>query len=235
MRRRLRWLEQARAVEQERMRIARDIHDDLGARLTQMAFLSDMVAGDIGANGKTGERLMKLADSSREAIRSLDEIVWAVNPRRDSLPDFVDYLSHHANEFFAASATRFRQDLPMIIPDIPLPTDLRHQLFLACKETLTNISKHARATEVWLRLTVNGNALEIIIDDNGQGFPTGDSASVGNGLANLRNRLAAIGGHCRVDSRPGQGTRVHLQVKLPETAARRGRPPETTAPSNPLP
>ena len=89
MRRKLRHLEQARAVEQERMRIARDIHDDLGARLTQMAFLSDMVVGEIGGNSKAGERLEKLADSSREAIRSLDEIVWAVNPRKDTLPNFV--------------------------------------------------------------------------------------------------------------------------------------------------
>jgi signal transduction histidine kinase len=124
-----------------------------------MAFLSDMVSSEIGANGKAGERLAKLADSSREAIRSLDEIVWAVNPRKDSLPDFVDYLSHHANEFFHASNTRCRQNLPLIIPNLALPTDLRHHLFLACKEAFTNVSKHAHATEVWLRLSMNGNGL----------------------------------------------------------------------------
>lgn len=215
MRRKVRELEQARAVEQERMRIARDIHDDLGARLTQMAFLSDMVAGEIGEDGKAGERLAKLADSSREAIRSLDEIVWAVNPRKDSLPNFVDYLSHHANEFFRASPTRFRQDLPMIIPDVPLPTDLRHHLFLACKEALTNASKHAEATEVQLRLSVTGADLEIIIEDNGRGFQPDSASANGNGLANQNTRLAAIGGQCNVDSQPGKGTRVRLNVKLP--------------------
>jgi ligand-binding sensor domain-containing protein/signal transduction histidine kinase len=235
MRRKLRRLEQARAVEQERMRIARDIHDDLGARLTHMAFLSDMVAGEIGATGKAGERLVKLADSSREAIRSLDEIVWAVNPHKDSLPDFVDYLSHHANEFFHASNTRCRQNLPLLIPDLALPTDLRHHLFLACKEAFTNVSKHAHATEVWLRLTVNGTELEIIIEDNGRGFTPAHSPNGGNGLANLKNRLAAVGGRCRVESQPGQGTRVLLQVKLPDSAAAKfkpGEPPISSTPPN---
>ena len=217
MRRKLRHLEQVRAVEQERMRIARDIHDDLGARLTQMAFLSEMVVGEIGENSKAGGRLEKLADSSREAIRSLDEIVWAVNPRKDTLPNFVDYLSHHANEFFRESPTRFRQDLPLLIPDIPLPTDLRHHLFLACKEALTNVSKHAEATEVKLRLTVTAAELEIVIEDNGQGFSPDTQSQRGNGLANQNTRLKSIGGQCQVESKPGHGTRIRLAIKLPRT------------------
>jgi ligand-binding sensor domain-containing protein/signal transduction histidine kinase len=218
MRRKLRTLEQARAVEQERMRIARDIHDDLGARLTQMAFLSEMVADEVGEAGKTGkagERLVRLADSSRAAIRSLDEIVWAVNPRKDSLPDFVDYLSHYANEFFRPSNTRCRQNLPLMIPDLPLPTHFRHHLFLACKEALNNVSKHAQATEVWLKLNVTDGDLEIIIEDNGRGFVIEAVPANGNGVANLSARLAAIGGRCGVESRPGHGTKVFLHVKLP--------------------
>jgi ligand-binding sensor domain-containing protein/signal transduction histidine kinase len=226
MRRRLHRLEEARAVEQERMRIARDIHDDLGARLTQMAFLGDMVAKDIGTNGRAGERLGKLADSAREAIRSLDEIVWAVNPRKDSLPDFVDYLSHYANEFFRSSDVRCRQQLPLLVPPVPLPTELRHHLFLACKETLTNVSKHAQATEVWLRLAVDEHALEIGIEDNGRGFRPASGGHQGNGLPNLQNRLGAIGGTCRVDSAPGQGTHVHLRVRLPAPPA--GAAPHST-------
>ncbi len=207
------------------MRIARDIHDDLGARLTQMALLSDMVAGEVGEKGKAGERLAKLADSSREAIRSLDEIVWAINPRKDSLPDFVDYLSHHANEFFRASPTRCRQSLPLDIPDLSLPTDLRHHLFLACKEALTNVSKHAQATDVWLRLNITGTDLGIIIEDNGRGFRSDSPPANGNGLANLNSRLAAVGGCCRVESEPGRGTRVHLQVRLPDRPAADKKPP----------
>jgi signal transduction histidine kinase len=215
LRRKVEKLEQARAVEQERMRIARDIHDDLGARLTQMAFLSDMVAGEIAGNARAGERLAKLADSSREAIRSLDEIVWAVNPSKDSLPNFVDYLSHHANEFFRASSTRFRQNFPLMIPDIALPTELRHHLFLACKEALNNASKHAAAGEVRLQLNITGSDLEIIIEDNGRGFTPSSTPSNGNGLINLNNRLSSIGGRCQVSSQPGHGTRVHFQIKLP--------------------
>jgi ligand-binding sensor domain-containing protein/signal transduction histidine kinase len=214
MRHKVRKLEQARAVEQERMRIARDIHDDLGARLTQMAFLTELAAGEVG-EGKTGERLIRLADSSREAIRSLDEIVWAVNPRKDSLPSFVDYLSHLANEFFRESPIRFRQELPLLIPDVPLPTDLRHHLFLACKEALTNASKHAGATEVQLRLHIAAATLEIVIADNGRGFRPEPATAPGNGLANQRSRLAMIGGQCEVESAPGRGTRVRLSISMP--------------------
>jgi signal transduction histidine kinase len=214
MQRKLQKLAQAHAIEQERMRIARDIHDDLGARLTQMAFLSEMTAGEIGGHGQASERLEKIATGSRQAIRSLEEIVWAINPRKDSLSDFLDFLSHYANEFFHGTAIRCRQDLPLIIPEIPLSSEMRHHLFLACKETLNNIHKHAGATEVWLRMKVNETDLEVAIEDNGQGFEPSSK-----GLMNQQTRLAAIGGRCQVDSQPGCGTSVRFTIKLPESPA----------------
>ena len=219
MRRKLRALEQAHAIEQERMRIARDIHDDLGARLTQMAFLSEMTAGELGPQTRAGERLEKIATGSRQAIRSLEEIVWAVNPRKDSLADFLDFLSHYANEFFRATEIRCRQDLPLIIPEIPLPADVRHHLFLACKEALNNIQKHAQATEVWLRMKLNKTDLEVTVEDNGRGFQTPARSRSGNGLMNLHTRLATVGGQCQVDSRPGHGTCVRLTLRLPDEAS----------------
>lgn len=216
MRRKMRQLEQAHAIEQERMRIARDIHDDLGARLTQMAFLSEMAAGEIGPASQAGERLGKIAEGSRQAIRSLDEIVWAVNPRKDTLPDFLDYLSHYANEFFRSTDIRCRQDLPMIIPEISLSAEVRHHLFLACKEALNNIRKHARATEVWLRMSLNQSVLEITIEDNGSGFQSAATSPPGNGLLNLETRLAAVGGCYQVVSQPGRGTLVRFCLTLPD-------------------
>jgi len=219
MRRKLRQLEQAHAIEQERMRIARDIHDDLGARLTQMAFLSEMTSTELGENSPAGERLTKIADGSRLAIRSLEEIVWAVNPQKDSLPHFLDYLSHYANEFFRTTDVRCRQDLPLIIPEVMLSAECRHHLFLACKETLNNIHKHANASEVWLRMTVQEADLELIIEDDGRGFPQPEGHSTGNGLPNLQSRLSTIGGQCRVDSSPGGGTRMHFRLTLPEHPA----------------
>lgn len=215
MRRKLRKLEQARAVEQERMRIARDIHDDLGARLTQMAFLSEMAVGEIGGDHQASERLDKIAQGSRQAIRSLDEIVWAVNPRKDSLPHLVDYLSHYTNEFFRGTNIRCRLDLPFMVPDTSITAEIRHHLFLACKEALNNIRKHAHASEVWLRVNVNGPELVVTIEDNGQGLPALTNPSAGNGLLNLRTRLATLGGQCQIESRPERGTMVRLSIQLP--------------------
>jgi signal transduction histidine kinase len=222
LRRKVQKLAQAHAIEQERMRIARDIHDDLGARLTQVALLGEMASSESGLTKQLGDRLEKIAHGSREAIRSLEEIVWAVNPSKDSLPQFVDYLSHHANGFFRGSTTRCRQDLPLIIPDFPLATDVRHHLFLACKEALNNVFKHAQAKVVWLRLNLDGADLGITIEDDGQGFsPRGagsGSAVGGNGLVNMKNRIETIGGHCEVDSGPGRGTRVCFHVRLSSTS-----------------
>ncbi|MFN3409683.1 MAG: two-component regulator propeller domain-containing protein [Limisphaerales bacterium] len=233
MRRKLARLERERAVEQERMRIARDIHDDLGARLTQVAFLSDLTAGEIGRDQPAGERLAKIADGSREAIRSLEEIVWAVNPRRDLLPHLVDYLSHYANEFFRATPVRCRQDLPLLLPEIPVSAELRHHLFLACKEAMNNIQKHAHATEVWLRVRVSEANLEIEIEDNGRGLPAETTDMAGNGLGNLQTRLAQVGGRCLVESQPGRGTRVRFLVPLPVgPAARVPAPHPPTSPKN---
>ena len=229
MRRKLRALEHAHAVEQERMRIARDIHDDLGARLTQMALLSEMSAGELGQGTPAGERLEKIAAGSRQAIRSLEEIVWAVNPRKDSLSDFLDFLSHYANEFFRGTEIRCRQDLPMIIPEIPLSAEVRHHLFLACKETLNNIHKHAQASEVWLRMNLSGSELKLTIEDNGRGFQAPARTAAGNGLLNLQSRLAAIGGQCQVDSQAGRGTCVCFVVKLPDDFQ------EKIAPTSPPP
>jgi signal transduction histidine kinase/ligand-binding sensor domain-containing protein len=216
MRRKLRRLEQARAVEQERIRIARDIHDDLGARLTQMALLSEMTAHELGTQQKASERLTKIADGSRQAIRSLEEIVWAVNPRRDALPHLVDYLSHYANEFFRATPIRCRQDLPLILPEIPIPAELRHHLFLACKEALNNVQKHAQATEVWLRVRLAEGELEVVIEDNGKGIVDLNHPANGNGLVNLRTRLAQLNGRCEVHSEPGRGTSVRFLIPVPQ-------------------
>jgi len=239
MRRKVQRLEQAHAVEQERMRIARDIHDDLGARLTQMAFLSEMTVAEIGEHGRTAERLETIARGSRQAIRSLEEIVWAVNPRRDSLPHLVDYLTHYANEFFRPTDVRCRQDLPLLIPERQVSADTRHHLFLAFKEVLNNVHKHARATEVWLRMRLTESTLEVVIEDNGVGFDPRVKPTDGNGLLNLQSRLAAIGGQYEVESRPGQGTRVRLTVPLPRPSPSAGddriqsSPPASPAHSNP--
>ena len=217
IRRRLARLEQAHALEKERTRIARDIHDDVGARLTQMAYLSDLAAVEIAEGTATGpERLKEIVRASRQTVHALDEIVWAVNPHKDSLAHLVEYISQYANSFFRNSPIRCRQDLPATVPDWALPSEFRHHLFLATKEALNNIQKHAQATEVWIRVACLPPRLELTIEDNGTGFSMAQANPSRDGLKNMRNRLAALGGTCQISSETGRGTRLVMTVTLPK-------------------
>ena len=212
LRRRLRLLEEQDALHRERARIAKDIHDDLGASLTQIAFLGELAQQDQGEPQKAAERSEKISVTARQAIKSLDEIVWAVNPRNDTLAHLIDYVGQHALDFLRVADIRCRLDLPETAPQQEVSTDIRHNLFLAVKEALTNIIKHSRATEVWLRIHMTGESLQVSIEDNGCGFGTLPSDPGADGLRNMQQRLAAIGGVCRIDSKPAAGTRIAFTV-----------------------
>jgi ligand-binding sensor domain-containing protein/signal transduction histidine kinase len=216
MRRRLARVEQAHAVEKERTRIARDIHDDVGARLTQMAYLSDLASTELPNGDSNTGRLKEIAQASRQTVRALDEIVWAVNPRKDTLVHLLEYISQYANSYFAGTEVRCRQDLPANVPDWVLPADFRHHLFLAAKEALNNIQKHAQATEVWIRVSFAPPRLELSIEDNGTGFSPEAANANRDGLQNMKNRLVTLGGTCQISSQPGAGTRLVMIVTLPK-------------------
>ncbi|MFM2082713.1 MAG: hypothetical protein RL380_1404 [Verrucomicrobiota bacterium] len=209
--RKLEFVERQRAVERDRARIARDIHDDLGAGLTHISLLSEVARHTPSAemNGHLGQ----ISDTARELTRAMDEIVWAVDPQNDTLDSLMSYLAKFAQEYLTVSKVRCRLDLPDELPPWPLRAEVRHNLFLAFKESLNNIVKHAGATEVWLRLVVSGEQFSLAVADNGCGL-TGSKKtqtgriSSGRGLANLNNRLAAHGGRCEIASTPGQGTTV---------------------------
>jgi len=210
LRLKLELLERHKAVELERSRIAKDIHDDLGASLTLIAVL-----GDLAKKEKTNERIEKMSGTAREAVKSLDEIVWAVNPRNDTLSHLVDYTGQFATDYLRDAGIRCLLDVPESLPAREVPANVRHNVFLVVKETLQNIVKHARASTVWLRINTDERGLHIGIEDNGCGFdqPTGDSWA--NGLRNMRQRLAEIGGDCRIQSRPGAGTTITVELPFP--------------------
>lgn len=215
LRHRLRAVEQEAAIERERARIARDIHDDLGSRLTRIVLLSGLAAREADAPEKSSERAKEISDTARQLIHSLDETVWAVNPKNDTLPHFVSYVGQFAVTFLRTAEIACELDLPEDPPALPLTADVRHNLFLAVKEALNNVVRHARATRVWLRVAVTASVLEISIADDGQGF-AGDPTDPGaDGLGNMRQRLAQIGGSIRIDSRPGAGTHVTFTVPRP--------------------
>ena len=212
LQRRVRRLEQENTLQKERARIARDIHDDLGARLTQISLLTELTRQALSEPPKAGGLVRQIATMSRQGIKSLDEIVWAVNPRNDTLPDLLDYAGQYAVDFLQAAGIPCRVDFPNTPPAREIPAAVRHGLFLAVKEALHNIVKHARAGEVWLRVSVTDSALQWVIEDNGRGFDHRPDDALADGVRNMEQRLKEFGGKCSVESRPGAGTRISFEV-----------------------
>jgi signal transduction histidine kinase len=215
--RRLKHLEQERALERERARIAQDLHDDLGSSLTRISLLSGLAKADKDNPSQVEIHANKLSQSAAQTVRALEEIVWAVRPGSDSLQSLVEYIAHFANELFEADTARCRLDLPHNLPTRALPPEVRHNMFLVVKEALTNALKHASAREVRVQAKASANALEILVQDDGRGFNPGSPPGHGkrNGLGNMLRRAEAIGGTLGLQSTPGKGTTVILTVKFP--------------------
>jgi signal transduction histidine kinase len=223
MRRKLERLEWQRAVEHERARIAQDIHDDLGAHLTRISMLSESARGELDRPERAAAGLDQIYDTARELTRAMDEVVWAVNPRHDTLDGLASYLEKFAQDLLATAGIRCRLDIPPQFPEWRLTSEVRHNLFLAFKEALHNVVKHSAATEVHIGLAPKTTSFELVVEDNGHGFAPGEKDKTsddpsrfapGNGVENMTRRLAEIHGRCDIRSIPGQGTKVMFTVPL---------------------
>lgn len=213
--RRLRAAEQRHAMERERARIAQDMHDEIGSKLTRISFLSEIARGSAGG-GPPVPPIEAIASTSRELLQALDEIVWAVNPRNDNLEQLAGYLEQHAREYFQGTACDFQIEMPLQFPVVSLSAELRHNVFLAFEEALNNCLKHARATKVSVAMRVHDdNDFEVRVQDEGRGFdPASNTAPEQDGLSNMRDRLRSVGGTCEIESRPGAGTTVTFRFPL---------------------
>jgi signal transduction histidine kinase len=204
--------ERERTLETERSRIARDLHDDLGSSLTEISVLA--VKGQrLRTLDELTTSFRAIAAKARGLVTALDIIVWAVDPKDNSLESVADYLSDFASEYLSHSGITCRFDIPVELPLIVLDGRLRHGLLLAVKETLNNVERHAQATEMEFRMAVAENQLEIVISDNGKGFDT-KTKHRGNGLKNLPLRLAKLGGRYNIKSSMGNGTIVTIGLRL---------------------
>jgi signal transduction histidine kinase len=211
---RLLQLEHQHAIERERARIARDMHDDLGARLTEIRMLSNLTLQSKAQPAAVAAQSRRVSDAAGELIDNLHSIVWAVNPANDSLEKLADYIRGFAQPFLKSSSIRCRFECPTHLPDWPLSSEIRHNIFLVVKEALNNTVKHGEASEVRIALSVDESKLLLSIADNGKGFPMETSAASGNGLQNMEKRIKNIGGDFQMLSEPGKGTRVQLEVPL---------------------
>jgi signal transduction histidine kinase len=214
-------VERQHALEAERSRIARDLHDDLGSSLTEISVLAS--TGQRPGAGETSHPKLfhTIAGKARSLIAALDVIVWAVDPEDNSLQSLGDYLAGYAEEFFSHTNISCRFKIPVAFPQITLDGRARHDLLLAVKETLNNIVRHAEATEVEFCMMVAGGNLEIAITDNGKGF---EGSGDGHGLKNLSSRLVQLGGACTVESSIGGGTAVEIHLPLAAPAGTKAGP-----------
>ena len=213
-------------LERERARIARDIHDDLGASLTRISLLSQSARAELDDQDAAASVVDQIYTTARELTRAMDEIVWAVNPKHDTLDSLVAYLGRFAQTFLSTAGIRCRLDVPLNLPAWALTAEIRHNVFLAFKEALNNVVKHARASEVRISLELKPGGFILVVADNGRGFEwdpqKGQAVAVaecsrsaaGNGLGNMKKRLEEVGGRCGWDTAPGEGTRVKLIIAV---------------------
>ncbi len=214
---RLERLERSHALERERARIARDIHDDLGSGLTRIMLLSESARSELPPDSAASGDVEAIRRAADDLTRAMDEIVWAVDPRHDSLDSLVGYVGSTAQEFLKAAGLRFRLEAPDAPPAWPLAAECRYSLFLAFREALHNVIRHARAQTVRVVFAVEPQAFTLTVEDDGSGFDPATAVSRpggGRGLTHMKERLAERGGTCILESRPGHGTRVTFRLPV---------------------
>ena len=201
-------------LEHIRMRIATDLHDDIGSSLSQIAILSE-VAQRPGAAAEELDPLGSIARISRELVDSMSDIVWAVNPKRDNLLDLTRRMRQFAGEMLVPVGIEFTFDAEGASGQVSLGADLRRQVFLIFKECIHNIARHSAATQVDIVLALRGGALQLMVHDNGRGFDP-RSHGAGHGLSSITSRAAALRGTLRLKSAPATGTTVSLEIPAPK-------------------
>jgi ligand-binding sensor domain-containing protein/signal transduction histidine kinase len=214
--RQLEQLRQQEALERERARIARDIHDQLGASLTQVSLLGELVENDKDSPAEVEAHARQISQTARDTTRALDEIVWTVNPSNDTLDGLITYVCKYAQDYLGVAGLRYRLEVPAQLPEAPISPEVRHNLFLASKEAVTNVVRHAGATSVRIRLRLDRGRFSLEIEDNGRGLAGLDetAARSRNGLRNMRKRMEDIGGGFAIEPAPEGGTVVRLSAPL---------------------
>jgi signal transduction histidine kinase len=243
MRGRLEQAERERAVEKERSRIAKDIHDEFGASLTEITLLSEFAQEPTASPTQVHADMQKITAKARNLTQMMDEVVWAVSPQNDILEKFVTYTCSFAEEYMQTAKIACRLEVPEWLPEIILTAEVRHNLFLVVKEALNNIVKHAAASEARIQIALEANLLILTIRDDGRGFlqeaamARDQIVSAGcqrDGLSNMRKRIESIAGRMELESLPGRGTRVELTITLANPAPLPGKK-YAAAPPSPSP
>ncbi|MDB6066746.1 MAG: Integral rane sensor signal transduction histidine kinase [Pedosphaera sp.] len=206
-------LKNEQALEGERLRIAHDIHDDLGARVTQISLLSAVSQDNPAFPEKARADFDRISQMSRELVSALYQTVWAVNPENDNLDALVNYLCQMVSQLCERTQWRCRFDMLDLPREIQVSSQVRHNISMAVKEAVHNVIKHSKASGVTVRMAFNADLLTIWVEDDGCGFDAANHPA-GNGLANMKRRLEDIGGCCSIESSCDHGTKIQIRVAV---------------------
>ncbi len=204
--------EKQRALEQERNRISRDMHDALGSNLTKIAILSEVAKQQLQKTEKVKEQLNKISSSSRELVDSLQDIIWVLNPQNDTLDSLAAYIREYALKFFEPLAVEVSFNYPEEFTTHKLGEEKRRNIFLTIKESFNNIAKHAWCNKVKVTVQESEKEIYIQIEDDGRGFDILHVRQFANGLNNMQNRIEQIGGAYSIQSVPGKGTSISFHI-----------------------
>jgi signal transduction histidine kinase len=214
LKRKLEKVETQAALERERVRISKDMHDELGANLTKISLLSELARRSLGNPEEIEIQLDKVSNAARETADTMDEIVWAVNPRNDTLDSLAAYILQYVEEYLSVSDLQCKIEVSEDLPARHVSAEMRHNIFLVIKEGLNNIVKHSEATSVRAGVRYVNSLLEITLEDNGRGFSLETVGKFSDGLANMRRRMEEIGGTFDIEGKLHQGTNLKVSVPL---------------------
>ncbi|MBL7729356.1 MAG: hypothetical protein JNM68_16800 [Dinghuibacter sp.] len=202
------------AVEKERNRISRDMHDDLGSGLTKIAILSEVAKKRLGDPEKAREQMEKISVSSRELVDNLQDIIWVLNPRNDTLESLAAYTREYALKYFEPLEVKVNFQYPDTFSALKISEEKRRNVFLTIKESLHNIAKHAWCNQVNIGIEETANRFRVTITDDGRGFDPEKVRLFANGIKNMHNRIEQAGGTYTIHSAPGKGAQTIIDMPV---------------------
>jgi len=193
-----------------RNKIAQDLHDDIGSTLSSISILSDLALRE-NSSAQTMETMNEIKDSSMMLMERMDDIVWSISPRNDSLENLLIRVRHFATTLFEAKGIEYDIDIQKNINEVSLPMDFRQHIYLILKEAINNLVKYSLASEAYLVVSFDREFLTLSIRDNGLGFDL-DAPSTGNGISGMQRRATIMNARLSIQTAPGEGTSINLQV-----------------------
>ena len=207
-------IEAESALERERMRISKDMHDELGASLTKISLMSDLAKRNLQDPEQLKNDLNGISSASRSVASTMDEIVWAVNPKNDTLEKTIYYIAQFIEDFLSSTEIEYNFEIPDKIPDLFVHAELRHNLFMILKEAVNNIVKHSCANNVNLKIGTDGSSINLQLADDGKGIDLQNVDEFSNGLRNMKKRVEDFNGTFAIANRDKSGTEIKIYLPL---------------------